>query len=191
MISEEEWGHSKGHPLRFIYFTPLCLFVLFLEARNINIFLHIWNSSWGMPDGGSSGFKHISLLGDGNHQGRSPNTCGNRQRTPAHHLKAAIVWTSVTLSRLKSYLEWNTCLVGLLGFQVRIFVSSCSLGTTLWGSGRERRSLQSFISGKLQPAGHNWRHSSPLLRTHQHIQRHAHANTQSSGVMSDSCSARP
>lgn len=98
------------------------------------------------------------------------------------YLKAAIVWTSVTLNRLKSYLEWNTCLVGPLGFQVRIFVSGCSPGTTLWGSGRERRSLQSFISGKLRPAGHKWRHSSLLLLARYNTCEGPHTQTHRASV---------
>lgn len=52
---------------------------------------------------------------------------------------------------------------GLLGFQVGVFVSGCSPGKMWRGSGKERRSLQSFISWKLHPAGLNWRHSSALV----------------------------
>lgn len=72
-------------------------------------------------------------------RGRSPDTSGEQQRRrrrrqhrgPVHHLKASVVWTWVTLNRLNSYLEWNACLVGPLGFQVRIFVSGGSRGKTL------------------------------------------------------------
>lgn len=164
----EKWGRSRGHRLgfSFFFFSFFRLFVLFLEAWNINIFCTFeiaCGACLAMAARASNILvcweRRITRDSLQTQAGTAAQSCSSSESFYCLNLgnfkQVKLIFRMKCLSCRPARLSgWNICQRRLSGEK------RCEVQV------EKRRSLQSFISWKLHPAGRNWRHSSARCLTH-------------------------